>query len=512
MSTTPVSIAKQGLQVQTLDPEAGSERRALFKDLAMLSTGKYISFLVMLVRGFVIPKLLDPTLFGVWRSLLIITDFSRVGHLGTISALTREVPFHLGKSDTKSLARIRNVGFTSSVLSAGLISSGILASSFFVSSPLIALCLRWFAALVLVQQVILFADTYLSGCKEFGFLSRINIFRSIATAVFSIGLAWRYGLSGLIWGTVLTTALILFLFMKKLKFAVRFEFPWSTVVQLVKIGFPLLSTGILYNVLNSIDKLMVIRWLGTTEMGYYALGLTIVSFVFQLAYTFSQVVSPRLIERYSHKEQVDDVRAYVMKPLLGLGFGMPVILGGCYFASGFLYSVYLPDYFPGLTSLRVLLMGMYFGTLWVCLISFFLSLKKQAKIIPVYIAAIVVNAVLNYGFIHAGYGITGVAVGTSLANCFFSVVLIGYAVSHFYKRWSEYVRLFVQLLLPFLFGIFLVLLIQSNAKLLLKNPGGLVEVAIQFIVFSVLYAPMLLWGIRTIGVDLFGKHSENGNV
>lgn len=496
--TTQISTVEQNPDGDALAGKKEGDHAGLLRDLAVLAAGKYVSLLVMMVRGFVIPKLLDPSLFGIWKGLLIITDFSRVGHLGAVSALTREVPFHIGRGDHESLERVKNTAFSASVFSAIVVSTGILAASFFVSSPLTAFCLRWFAALVVLQQVSLFCETYLSGRKEFDFLSRIHVFRSVLMAVVSIGLAWIYGLSGLVWGTVLSAAIILILFLWKLKFAVRLEFPWKTVVHLVKIGFPLLATGILYSILNSIDKIMVIRWLGVTEMGYYSLGLTIIGFVFQLAYTLGQVLSPRLIERYSRNEDMNDVKDYVFKPLLGLGVAIPAVLACCYFASGWIYTIYLPKYLPGLTSLRILLVGIYFGTLWVGLVAFFLSIGKQVKIIPIYIAAITMNACLNYMFIRTGRGIEGVAVGTTVANCFFSIAMIGYAVSHFHSRISQYLRFFGRLFTPFGYAIASLILVEIAARSILDNPDGLIGIAARSIGFILLYAPMLIWGVRAV--------------
>lgn len=502
MEAMPTSLVKEEVSYRAPSTKVEREKAAFVKDLLMLSSGKYISLLVMFIRGFVIPKLLDPALFGTWKSLLIITTFARVGHLGTVSALTREVPFYIGKRDVESLNRVKNTAFTTSVLSAGLTALGVLTASFFVSDPFIAMCLRWFAVLVLIQQIILFGETYLSGCQEFGFLARVNVFQSIFLAVMSIGLAWLYGLTGLIFGSVLSTCVFLFLIMLKLRFAVRFQFPWATVVQLVRAGLPLLCTGLLYSALHNVDKLIIIRWLGMEEMGYYALGYTVVHFVFQLAQMFGNVLSPRLIKRYSANERMADVRGYVLKPLIILTAGMPLLLVGCYFCSEWLYCVYLPDYLPGLNSLKILIWGMYFGTLWVGLIAFFLSIQKQTRMIPIYVAAILLNAALSYGLLRAGYGIEGVAWGTSITQFFFSFAIITYAASHFYKRKSEYLRLFGNILFPFFYGVALVLIVEAGARSLFEDPNVLFVIAAKLACFSALYSPLLLRGYRAAGMPL----------
>jgi O-antigen/teichoic acid export membrane protein len=511
MEAMPTSLIKEELGHRAPATKVEHEKAAFLKDLLMLSSGKYISLLIMFIRGFVIPKLLDPALFGTWKSLLIISTFARVGHLGTVSALTREVPFYIGKRDDESLNRIKNTAFTTSVLSAGLTSLGILVASFLVSDPFIAMCLRWFAALVMVQQIIIFGTTYLSGCQEFGFLARINVFQSVFLAVMSVGLAWLYGLSGLIFGTVLSSAVFLFLIMLKLRFAVRFQFPWATVVQLVRAGLPLLCTGLLYSVLHNVDKLIIIRWLGMKEMGYYALGYTVVHFVFQLAQMFGSVLSPRLIKRYSANERVADVRGYVLKPLIILTAGMPLLLVGCYFVSEWLYNVYLPDYLPGLNSLKILIGGMYFGTLWVGLIAFFLSIQKQTRMIPIYVAAILLNAALSYGFVRAGHGIDGVAWGTSITQCFFSFAIIIYAASHFYNRKGEYLRRFANILFPFFYSVALVLIVEAGGRSLFESPSGLLVIAAKFACFSALYSPLLLRGYRTAGMS-FKQLLRNADV
>lgn len=90
---------------------------------------------------------------------------------------------------------------------------------------------------------------------------------------------------GLIYARIITIIiLILFFWIQNKQFFLKGKFDKKIAKELFKIGLPLVPTFLIYWVYNSMDRIMITNFLGTSELGIYAIGAGI-AHISHLVYT-----------------------------------------------------------------------------------------------------------------------------------------------------------------------------------------------------------------------------------
>lgn len=102
-------------------------------------------------------------------------------------------------------------------------------------------------------------------------------------AILLINLGFSY--YGLIYARIITIViLILFFWFQNKKFFLKGNFNKKIAKELFKVGLPLVPTFLIYWIYNSMDRIMIVNILGTSDLGIYAIGARL-SQISQLIYT-----------------------------------------------------------------------------------------------------------------------------------------------------------------------------------------------------------------------------------
>lgn len=474
--------------------------REIARDFIYLSSARVFSLGISFVRSLFIPRLLGPTSYGMWKSLGIIQSYMQFSDLGALAALKREIPLHASRGDEVKGREARDVAFFVNNMAVLLAAVGSMAGSFFLSDPVYALALRLFVLILFARQVHNFLEKLLFWRKDFGYASRMSLVLSIVESAGAIGGTLLYGLNGLILGTFAGYSCVALLMLRRIQFQIGYAFRWPAYLQLVKIGFPSHVNGLLYNIFTSIDRVLILPVLGLEGLGLYGLAMTVNEYLFQLSYAFGNVLSPRLVERYSESESVESLRGLVEKPTLAIAVAAPLLLGAIFLAVEPAVLLVLPDYSETILPLRILLLGTFFSSLHRGLSSFFLTIRKQARLFPVYGAAIAANAALVWTALASGMGIVGVAMASSTVMAAFSITLIVMARWLFVRdRLGDHARFLATLLAPLAWGIGSTLgarWLASSGPM--AGSGHVARGAAGLAIFALLYAPALYAGYRAL--------------
>ncbi len=473
--------------------------REIARDFIYLSSARLISLAVNLVRSLFIPRLLGPEPYGAWKTLGIFQSYMQFSDLGTGAALKREIPLYASRGDDEGLRRARDVAFfvnNAAVLVAG---SAALAGSLIVESPVYARAIRLFILLVYARQINAFLEKLLFWRKDFSYASRLALVLSVVESALAIGGTVLYGLDGLIVGTFVAYAAVVYLQLRRIDFDIGWTFSWKAWVELVQIGFPSHVNGLLYNILTSIDRVLILPFLGLVGLGLYGLAMTINDYLFQLSYAFGHVLSPRLVERWGERESLEDVRPLVETPTLVIAVVAPVLLGAVWFTAAPAIEIVLPDFREAILPLRILLVGTYFSSLHRGMSSFFLAIRKQGRLLPAYAFAIVLNAAMVWLALASGFGITGVALASSTAMTLFSLALIVMARHILGEGFRGQARFLLLLAVPLGWASAAILASTAAASLLVDGRGGSAALgAAGLALFVLLYAPAIYIGYRFI--------------
>ena len=463
-----------------------------------MGTSRCFSILLGFCRGFIVPTLLGPSNYGVWKGISMIADFSRFPQLGISSSMLREVPILRAQEKQQELDTVFDTCFTINLLNGCFVSAIVLFASFFVHDKSIATPLRLYAALLFLSEAFLFMKIYFSALKEFIFLSKINTIDAIVGLAIVTVSTWYFGLNGLIVGISVEMLIILSLFYYKLERKPRLKIEFEICPRLIRIGLPLMLSGLLLQILLSVDKIIILKFFNRTQLGYYALGLTIIHMLYQLFSTINSVISPRLMEKFGEEGRMESIQNYLTKPMLAMAFLSPVFLVPMYFFSDSIYHQFFPKFSPGYNAFRILLLTAFFTIITIGLNSFFTAIKKQLRIVYLQVATILTAFVANYIAINLVYNITSVATATAIVMFLYSVIIISYALSHHFKKMRQIICFYLTLILPLAYSLLVIYLIERYFLDSHIIELSLTQSFYSVVIFIIIYTPVSLVGSKLV--------------
>jgi O-antigen/teichoic acid export membrane protein len=241
----------------------------------------------------------------------------------------------------------------------------------------------------------------------------------VINAVLYIGLIYLvvknfklYGLYAVNTAVILCSILIL-IFLSKEHF--RFSLKKEELKHLIKVGIPLVLLGFMFVNLTNIDRIVVVKMLGAEKLGYYSVSIMMGNIIYNVSNMASVVLYPRFQEIYGKNDDKREVYRVMQKIIKLIWFPLIIlVLCGIVFLP-YLVEILIPKYIAGITSMKILLCGIYFLSLSVFYRNYLVTINKQLVSLFMCIGAVIINLILNILFIKMGLSIEGVALATSIS-------------------------------------------------------------------------------------------------
>jgi O-antigen/teichoic acid export membrane protein len=157
------------------------------------------------------------------------------------------------------------------------------------------------------------------------------------------------------------------------------------------------------------------------------------SYILSLPMMFAHVWYPHLQEEYGRREDPKAIRNYLLKPVMTISVLVPFLCALAIFTMPLLVHYFLPRFEPGLAVMKIYLISSFFILLAQFSVSFLITLDIYWINIAVLLGSIGVNISMNLLFLHLGWGLRGVAVGTVLGFIFNGTAMYVIALQKFTK-------------------------------------------------------------------------------
>lgn len=401
----------------SVKPETGADA-VLFTGGNILYQGA--RFLAYLVAA----KLLGPTVYGLWNGLLLLlTNGIYYGHLGVLNAMNREIPLSHGRGDETGIQPVVDVSFTMALLCSSLLAVACLLASFSASDPTNALGLRLLAPLVVLEQLQYFYELVLRSHGLFRAVAVQQVLLAGLLLSVVLGLTWLAGFSGFLWGHIIVFFVVVVFLTWKSPVRPRLRFDRRQVVSLARIGFPIMVAGLAYGMLTSLDRLMVLSFLGKTQLGYYSLAFMAYGTMMLIPRSVSLMVYPRMAREYGRTGDPRALKSLVYRPLALLVVVMVPALAAVYLLGPWFIERFLPRYVPGIPAFRLTLLGVFFLSFVGGFGNLLTIVDRQKLYLGIQVFALGLNFVLNLLVLEAGWGIVGVAGATLATQAVYVLVL-----------------------------------------------------------------------------------------
>lgn len=478
------------------------------KNIFYYSSSAYVSQIIGLVSGIWVASLLGPEEFGIWNAFMLVLGYATYTELGVLSAMGRDLPLYLGQGDLKKAAAIEGASRYTTIFGALLAAILLLVFSLFGNhSSKMTIGLQAMSLVLILQQVYAHHRIYLRSHNKFKELSQQQVLFSIATAILALIFVIWDGLEGRLFAAIVAHLLILV-------YAIRRD-PWNEVPKfdlgitwsLMLDGIPILISGFIITMLTSIDRLMIITFLGERQLGYVGLGIMLVSVVSMVPALAIQVLVPQINFLYgSTGKNVETLRSYVLNPPMLLSAILPLVIGPIYLLLPLVVETFLSEYVPGITAARIVTLGTFFYGILGLTDTFLLTLGKLKQYAIFGFSAFIFNVLLDFIFIKMGFGIEGVAfAGTLLTYFLYSTIIIGYALSHYTKEIKVWVKFFARLWSPFLYMVTAVCIIDFAVNYFLSTKSQaetFLTACIKVVLYLICCFPLIYLALKDLKINL----------
>ena len=73
---------------------------------AVFASGNLIASALHMLGGFLVVRLVDPTVLGQFQGIILILSYLPILQLGILNGLTRELPFYIGKGNRQRVEEL----------------------------------------------------------------------------------------------------------------------------------------------------------------------------------------------------------------------------------------------------------------------------------------------------------------------------------------------------------------------------------------------------------------------
>ena len=481
--------------------------RKIVRDFFGFATSQYIVRVLLVVRGLIAARVLGPAAYGAWNGLMLVLDYGNAAPLGTMQGLDQTVPPQIVAGDTARLRRLKQAGMFL-ILFTGIVYSLVVLAYFSRNAGQLRSFwgLTGIGLILLVTLIHNVAGYHLSTMRAHGNIRDVSLVFLIQAAFgagLGIALLPTLGAWGLLWGWLAGTfAALVYARWRGHRVVPITPRVSRDALTLLTAGLPMFTYAGLTLLMRSLDRVVILRFLGTEALGYYGLGVMVMGMLLYLPDALGYVLYPRLLSDY-HAAGGDPVviRDPVERSMRAISLALPALCAIAYIAADDAVIWLLPRFLPGVPIVRVLCFAaaaMGLGGLSAIVL---MTVRRPRMMVGVTVASVLLGLTLMLVAIHMRLGIMGVAWATLISYGIHSAGLLWFALGNLHERPGRRVVFVLQLFAPL--AVAIPLAWACNRFMILTPDHGVVSVVrlvLAILTFGAVYALLMLPIGRGLGV------------
>jgi O-antigen/teichoic acid export membrane protein len=412
--------------------------RSAASDAAVYTAGVYGAQLLLFVAGVVQKGLLGPTATGYWALMATFYAFFNIAPLGAFDGAVRQIPFHRGRGDRRGAAAVSDTASSFTVLA-------ITVASLLVSAVAVAFGSSWppeirygLILLALGAPLRFLIDCHqilLESMKRFDFVSLGLITRAAVAVSLQTLFVLLWGYWGMFAGLTASAVAELFLWNRLgltswRRPAFRRRIERRRLKELVAFGFPMMIHAQIWLLFLAIDNLIVARFLDVTQLGYYALAVSVTTYIMLLPKGIGGALAPRMAERFGRTGDVGSLRHYATDVQQLLAYTLiPALVAAAFFLMPVLIRHALPEFTPAIPVVRITVAASFFISLTNMPIKVILTSGRNWPLVALMLTCLAFNGLANYLAVAVfDRGLKGAAFATALSYFVLFVVVTSFAL------------------------------------------------------------------------------------
>jgi len=416
-------------------------------DVGRFSLASVVAQICVFFKGYFGAYLVGPTIWGVWHTALLIQNYGAFTGLGVGNAMHREIPILRGKGEVEESPKIKDTAFSYNLFAGILTFAAIFLSTFFLKvSQELLLSLRFVSIIIFLNSIAGFYNVLFKANNQFNVVSRITIIQGIPSLL-TIPLIFLFSFSGFLVGQVLIALTAVGYSIVNYKEKIHLKIDMSILKKLIIIGLPITLLGLAGFLFITVDRLLIVNILGFENLGFYSIASTFFTPIMLICTSVNSVMYPRLGEKFGSDRDTRNLRKYIEMPIKEISLFAPIIIGAICVLLSSLVNILLPEYIDGILAAQILIFGFFFLAVEGMAGNFFLVTNRQLLYLIILLFSCFVNFIISFAMIKLGFGISGVALGTSLSYFIFFLIMVVLAMKYCYASRIDIIRLIFSILL-----------------------------------------------------------------
>ncbi|MFW5804659.1 MAG: lipopolysaccharide biosynthesis protein [bacterium] len=394
-----------------------SIRKSLTTGVFYTAIAKYSNIIFSILIGAVLARLLTPEEFGIVALVAVfITFFNLLGDFGISKAVVQNQK--LTKHDIQSI-------FSFSILFAFALGfifyiSAPLIAKFYDNSELIKIS-RFLALAVLFHSLQAIPRSMLEKGLKFKQIGLITVSIQLLTGLTAIWLAYlNFSYYALVYRSILNGVLLFFAFYYTTPIKAVLKIDINAIKKIISFSIFNFSFNIINYFSRNGDNLLVGKFLGSTQLGYYNKAYQLMMLpVKNLTHVITPALMPVFSKYQDDKDVIYNTYRKVIKVLATFGFPLSVFL--FFSAYEIINIIYGPQWDKSIPVFKLLALIIGVQMLYSSAGSVFLSINRT-------------KLLFYYGLISSFILLSCISLGIFIGNNLVSVgygIIIGFTINFF---------------------------------------------------------------------------------
>src|SRR4051794_29943920 len=362
-----------------------------------------------------------------------------ISSLGAQPGSTRQVPMQRGRGDYAAAEQSANTAGSFAMLAMSVV--GLL-----VAVVAVVFGGGWkdevrfgLVLLGLTAPLRLYTDTHevlIQSVKRFDVMSATVVLKAILALVLQTAAVWAFGFYGMFLGVVcIEVGGLVFWYRSGIisrdRPAWRFQIDRARLGELISFGAPILVYAQVWLLFQAVDQLIIASALNLQQLGFYALAVSVTTYILYLPKTIGGVVFPRMAERFGQTGKLDDIHHYATNVQRMLAYVLvPLAVAGGFFLLPVLVPQVLPSFQPSIEVIKIMVAASFFMALMNMPIKVLMTAGYRWSLTAIAFACLVLNAGLNVLMVVVlDKGLEGAALATAISYFVTFAVTTGFSLS-----------------------------------------------------------------------------------
>jgi O-antigen/teichoic acid export membrane protein len=245
------------------------------KETLLYTSSNIVLAATAFLGSFVCARLLVPQQLGAFQTAQLLVTYLGFLPLGVFNGFNRHYPYLLGKGDPEAAALLARTGYSVARVTAAIAAILAIGQLLFFwktsGDPTLILAAVAVIPLAALSQICTLQVAILTGRQSFGWVAWSQFLLAFVTLAL-LPLVWKFTVPGQCVRLVAIAALPWIMYLFKTGDARLWYWDPRAIVELIKIGIPIMVIGYLYQVFSVADRTLVAWVKGTEAVGHYALA------------------------------------------------------------------------------------------------------------------------------------------------------------------------------------------------------------------------------------------------